>query len=154
VLIDGPGRDKWVLSVGKDGILWKHDRKSGAYLEHVETVFQNVWASFDREKGTPRYRQDGTDANVPHWADPSPSPPPPPNRPAKTRRGQRVAPCGGAAGGGGRGLPSRGGGGAGAGGGPAATTRCRARTAWSASSARSTSTPSRRRGRCSSVRRS
>jgi alcohol dehydrogenase (cytochrome c) len=54
VLIDGPGRDKWVLSVGKDGILWKHDRKSGAYLDHAETVYQNVWASFDRETGTPR----------------------------------------------------------------------------------------------------
>ena len=73
VLIDGPGRDKWVLSVGKDGVLWKHDRKSGAYLDHVETVFQNVWASFDREKGTPRYRQDVIDAKVGEWVDACPS---------------------------------------------------------------------------------
>jgi alcohol dehydrogenase (cytochrome c) len=73
VLIDGPGRDKWVLSVGKDGILWKHDRKSGAYLDHVETVFQNVWASFDREKGTPRYRDDILNAKVGEWVDSCPS---------------------------------------------------------------------------------
>jgi len=73
VLIDGPGRDKWVLSVGKDGVLWKHDRKSGAYLDHVETVFQNVWASFDREKGTPRYRDDILNAKVGEWVDSCPS---------------------------------------------------------------------------------
>ena len=73
VLIDGPGRDKWVLSVGKDGVLWKHDRKSGAYLDHVETVFQNVWASFDREKGTPRYRDDILNAKVGEWVDACPS---------------------------------------------------------------------------------
>jgi alcohol dehydrogenase (cytochrome c) len=73
VLIDGPGRDKWVLSVGKDGVLWKHDRKSGTYLDHVETVFQNVWASFDREKGTPRYRDDILDAKVGEWVDACPS---------------------------------------------------------------------------------
>jgi alcohol dehydrogenase (cytochrome c) len=73
VLIDGPGRDKWVLSVGKDGVLWKHDRKTGTYLDHVETVFQNVWASFDREKGTPRYRDDILDAKVGEWVDACPS---------------------------------------------------------------------------------
>jgi alcohol dehydrogenase (cytochrome c) len=73
VLIDGPGRDKWVLSVGKDGILWKHDRRSGTYLDHVETVFQNVWASFDREKGTPRYRDDILEAKVGEWVDSCPS---------------------------------------------------------------------------------
>ena len=57
VLVDS-GDDKWVLSAGKDGVLWKHDRRDGTYLGHVETLFQNVWASFDRETGTPRYRDD------------------------------------------------------------------------------------------------
>jgi alcohol dehydrogenase (cytochrome c) len=37
VLVDA-GADKWVLSVGKDGILWKNDRRTGAYLGHAETV--------------------------------------------------------------------------------------------------------------------
>jgi alcohol dehydrogenase (cytochrome c) len=72
VLIDA-GDEKWVLSVGKDGILWKHDRKSGAYIDHAETVYQNVWASFDRETGTPRYRDDILDAKVGEWVDSCPS---------------------------------------------------------------------------------
>ena len=55
VLVDA-GSEKWVFSVGKDGVLWKHDRRTGEYLGHKETVFQNVWASFDRETGRPRYR--------------------------------------------------------------------------------------------------
>jgi alcohol dehydrogenase (cytochrome c) len=72
VLVDD-GNRKLVFSVGKDGVLWKHDRKSGAYLDHVETVYQNVWASFDRETGTPRYRQDVLDAKVGEWVDACPS---------------------------------------------------------------------------------
>jgi alcohol dehydrogenase (cytochrome c) len=72
VLVDS-GDDKWVLSVGKDGILWKHDRETGAYLDHAETVFQNVWASFDRETGTPRYRDDILSAKVGEWVDSCPS---------------------------------------------------------------------------------
>ena len=32
-----------VFTAGKDGILWKLDRKTGKYLGHKETVFQNVW---------------------------------------------------------------------------------------------------------------
>ena len=72
VLVDS-GDDKWVLSVGKDGILWKHDRVTGAYLDHAETVYQNIWASFDRETGTPRYRDDILDAKVGEWLDSCPS---------------------------------------------------------------------------------
>jgi alcohol dehydrogenase (cytochrome c) len=72
VLVDR-GDDKWVLSVGKDGILWKHDRKTGEYLDHAETVYQNVWASFDRETGTPRYREDILNAKVGEWVDSCPS---------------------------------------------------------------------------------
>lgn len=72
VLVDaGPG--KWVLSVGKDGVLWKHDRVTGAYIDHAETVFQNVWASFDRETGRPRYRDDIFEHKVGEWIDACPS---------------------------------------------------------------------------------
>ena len=42
VLVDSGGQ-KLVFTVGKDGILWKLDRKTGKYLGHEETVFQNVW---------------------------------------------------------------------------------------------------------------
>jgi alcohol dehydrogenase (cytochrome c) len=72
VLVDS-GRERWVLSVGKDGILWKNDRRTGAYLGHAETVFQNIWASFDRETGRPRYRQDIIEQKVGEWIDACPS---------------------------------------------------------------------------------
>src|SRR6185436_15022602 len=72
VLIDS-GAQKWVFSVGKDGVLWKHDRRTGEYLCHKETVFQNVWASFDRETGRPRYRADILENKVGEWIDACPS---------------------------------------------------------------------------------
>jgi alcohol dehydrogenase (cytochrome c) len=72
VLVDSRTQ-KWVLSVGKDGVLWKHDRRTGEYLAHQETVFQNVWASFDRETGRPRYRPDILEHKVGEWIDACPS---------------------------------------------------------------------------------
>jgi alcohol dehydrogenase (cytochrome c) len=67
------GQERWVFSVGKDGVLWKNDRKTGKYLGHVETVFQNVWASFDPKTGKPRYRQDILDYKMGEWLDACPS---------------------------------------------------------------------------------
>jgi alcohol dehydrogenase (cytochrome c) len=72
VLVDA-GSDRWVFSVGKDGVLWKNDRKTGTYLGHVETVFQNVWEYFDPKSGRPRYRQDIRAAEVGDWIDACPS---------------------------------------------------------------------------------
>ena len=72
VLVDA-GNEKWVFSVGKDGVLWKHDRGTGEYLDHVETVFQNIWASFDPETGRPTYRQDIIDYEFGEWIDGCPS---------------------------------------------------------------------------------
>ena len=72
VLVDA-GNEKWVLSVGKDGVLWKHDRVTGEYLDHVETVFQNIWASFDPETGRPSYRDDILEIEVGDWVDGCPS---------------------------------------------------------------------------------
>jgi alcohol dehydrogenase (cytochrome c) len=57
VLVDSGGKNL-VLTIGKDGILWKLDRKDGKYLGHTETVFQNVWESFDPKSGRPKYRSD------------------------------------------------------------------------------------------------
>jgi alcohol dehydrogenase (cytochrome c) len=74
VLVDArTGGDKWVFSVGKDGVLWKLDRETGAYLDHAETVFQNVWESFDRETGRPTYRRDIFEHRVGEWIDACPS---------------------------------------------------------------------------------
>src|SRR5688500_8405000 len=72
VLVDSGGQNL-LFTVGKDGILWKLDRKTGKYLGHKETVFQNVWESFDKESGKPRYRQDIIDAEVGVWVDGCPS---------------------------------------------------------------------------------
>jgi alcohol dehydrogenase (cytochrome c) len=57
VLVDDGGQ-QMVFTIGKDGILWKLDRKTGKYLGHKETVFQNVWESFDSKTGRPKYRAD------------------------------------------------------------------------------------------------
>jgi alcohol dehydrogenase (cytochrome c) len=72
VLVDA-GDDKWVFSVGKDGVLWKHDRGTGEYLDHAETVFQNVWERFDPETGTPSYRPDILEHRIGEWIDACPS---------------------------------------------------------------------------------
>jgi alcohol dehydrogenase (cytochrome c) len=52
------GNQKLVFTIGKDGILWKLDRRTGQYVGHTETVFQNVWVKFDPKTGRPTYRND------------------------------------------------------------------------------------------------
>ena len=66
VLVD-LGNRKFSFNIGKPGILWKLDRESGEYVSHVETIFQNVWQSIDRESGVPRYRADIAQAKVGEW---------------------------------------------------------------------------------------
>ena len=63
VLID-VGDEKLVFTIGKDGILWKLDRRTGAFLDHTETVFQNVFESIDPRTGRVRYRADIIDAEI------------------------------------------------------------------------------------------
>jgi PQQ-dependent dehydrogenase (methanol/ethanol family) len=72
VLVDSNGQNL-VFTVGKDGVLWKLDRKTGKYLGHKETVFQNVWEKFDPQTGTPMYRQDIIDHEIGQWIDGCPS---------------------------------------------------------------------------------
>jgi len=72
VLVDSGGQNL-VFTVGKDGILWKLDRKTGKYLGHRETVFQNVWEKFDPQTGTPTYRADIIDHEIGQWIDSCPS---------------------------------------------------------------------------------
>ena len=58
VLVDDNNQNL-LFTVGKDGVLWKLDRKTGKYLGHKETVFQNVWESFDPQRPAGRtYRAD------------------------------------------------------------------------------------------------
>jgi len=72
VLVDSGGQN-FVFTAGKDGVLWKLDRKTGKYVGHKETLFQNVWEKIDVKTGEPRYRQDIIDAEVGQWIDGCPS---------------------------------------------------------------------------------
>lgn len=63
VLIDIDGRQT-LYTAGKDGILWKLDRKSGAFLDHKETVYQDVYSSIDRKTGVVTYREDILNAKI------------------------------------------------------------------------------------------
>jgi len=72
VLVD-IGDQKVVFSAGKAGILWKLDRRTGQYLAHKETVFQNVWDHIDPKTGTPEYRADIIEAKIGQWIAACPS---------------------------------------------------------------------------------
>ncbi len=72
VLVDVDGRPL-VFTIGKPGILWKLDRKTGQYLGHKETVFQNVFSSIDPKTGEPTYRADILEQKVGEWIQACPS---------------------------------------------------------------------------------
>lgn len=72
VLVDANGQ-QLVFSAGKHGILWKLDRTSGKYLGHKETVFQNMFSSFDPETGRPTYRNDIAEHRFGEWVGGCPS---------------------------------------------------------------------------------
>ncbi len=72
VLVDDNGR-KLVFSAGKAGILWKNDRKTGEYLGHKETVFQNIYDSFDPKTGEPHYRNDIVENQIGDWVQSCPT---------------------------------------------------------------------------------
>ena len=72
VLVDDNGQ-KLVFSAGKDGVLWKNDRKTGKYLGHKETVFQNIYDSFDPQTGEPHFRNDIVEQQVGEWVQSCPT---------------------------------------------------------------------------------
>jgi len=72
VLVD-IGDQKVVFTIGKPGILWKLDRRTGAFLAHKETVFQNVFESIDPKTGVPQYRGDILEQQTGQWVQSCPS---------------------------------------------------------------------------------
>lgn len=66
VLIDVDGRET-VFSIGKNGILWKLDRRTGAFLGLVETVHQDIFDVVDHETGRLRYREDIRNMRLGEW---------------------------------------------------------------------------------------
>ncbi len=65
VLVDVEGIPV-VFTIGKDGILWKLDRRTGEYLGLTETVYQDVY-SIDYETGELTYRTDLQNAAIGEW---------------------------------------------------------------------------------------
>jgi len=72
VLVD-IGDQKVVFTIGKPGILWKLDRRNGAFLGYKETVFQNVFESIDPKSGAPTYRADILEQKTGEWLQSCPS---------------------------------------------------------------------------------
>ncbi len=72
ILIDRGG-DRLVFSIGKHGILWKHDRETGAFVDYEETVFQNVFTDIDPVTGAVTYRDDIRNAQLDQWISVCPS---------------------------------------------------------------------------------
>jgi alcohol dehydrogenase (cytochrome c) len=71
VLVDLP-EGPVVLTMGKHGILWKLDRRTGRYLAATEAVHQDI-LTLDRETGAVRYREDIRNAQVGDWLSVCPS---------------------------------------------------------------------------------
>ena len=63
VLVDVDGREL-LFTIGKDAILWKLDRRTGAFVDLRETLFQDIFESIDRRRGRVTYRRDIRDARV------------------------------------------------------------------------------------------
>jgi alcohol dehydrogenase (cytochrome c) len=72
VLVD-IGDDKVLFTVGKVGVLWKLDRRTGKFLGHRETVFQNVFTHIDPMTGVPTYRDDILNQEIDKWIQACPS---------------------------------------------------------------------------------
>ena len=71
-LVDING-EKVLFTVGKDGILWKLDRKTGKFLDYTETVYQDIFTSIDPTTGRVTYRQDIIDAKLGEFVPSCPS---------------------------------------------------------------------------------
>jgi alcohol dehydrogenase (cytochrome c) len=72
VLVDSGGQNL-VFSIGKAGILWKLDRKTGKFLDYKETVFQNVYDNIDKKTGEVHYRNEIVEQRPEEWVQACPS---------------------------------------------------------------------------------
>ena len=71
VLVDINGR-KTLFTIGKDGILWKLDRKTGEFIDAQETIFQNIF-NIDHKTGKVAYRPDILEQEIGKWTPVCPS---------------------------------------------------------------------------------
>jgi alcohol dehydrogenase (cytochrome c) len=71
VLVD-IGDRKTLFTIGKDGILWKLDRKTGEFIAAKETIFQNIF-NVDEKTGKVAYRPDILEQEIGKWTPVCPS---------------------------------------------------------------------------------
>ena len=71
--MDAAGGQKLVFTIGKEGILWKLDRKNGKFLDYKETVFQNVFDNIDKKTGEVHYRNEIVEQSPETWVQACPS---------------------------------------------------------------------------------
>lgn len=72
VLVDLGGKEQ-LVTIGKDGILWKLDRRNGEFVALTETMRQTLFADVAGETGQLQYRQDIIDAGIGDTVDVCPS---------------------------------------------------------------------------------
>lgn len=72
VLIDIVG-EPYLFTIGKSGILWKLDRRTGAFQGLKETTYQNVFSEINLETGEVRYREDIRNMQIGEWLSVCPS---------------------------------------------------------------------------------
>ena len=68
-IVDEP----YLFTIGKSGILWKLDRRTGEFEGLQETTFQNVFSEVNIETGQVRYREDIRNMQVGEWLSVCPS---------------------------------------------------------------------------------
>ncbi|MDA0926626.1 MAG: PQQ-binding-like beta-propeller repeat protein [Proteobacteria bacterium] len=68
-IVDEP----YLFTIGKSGILWKLDRRTGAFQGLKETTYQNVFSEINLETGDVRYREDIRNMQIGEWLSVCPS---------------------------------------------------------------------------------
>lgn len=63
MLLDVGGKPL-AITIGKDGILWKLNRKTGEFIDFGETIFQNIFEPLDKSTGRVTYRKDILEAKI------------------------------------------------------------------------------------------
>lgn len=63
VLVDDKN-EKLMLTIGKDGLLWKLNRETGKYLNVEETLPQTIYSKVNKKTGRVTYREDILNAKI------------------------------------------------------------------------------------------
>lgn len=65
--------EPYLLTIGKSGVLWKLNRRTGEFEGLTQTVFQNVFSEINLETGQVRYREDIRNVQIDEWLSVCPS---------------------------------------------------------------------------------